>query len=605
MLVEIPHIDYLKSLIEVMPEKPGVYQFVNNQGNILYIGKARNLKKRVSSYFTKRRPENNKLKILLRNVAEINHFVVSDESDALLLENNLIKKHQPRYNVLMKDDKTFPWICVKNEPFPRVFMTRNVIRDGSVYYGPYTSVVMVKTLLELIRQLFPLRNCKYKLTEENILKKKFKTCLEYHMGNCKGPCEGIQSGKEYDESLMHVHQILKGNIFQVIEKLNEMMAVYAKKLEFEQAHVVKNKIQILEKYRSKSTIVNPKIKDAEVYSIANEVNVAFVNYLKVVNGSIIQTQTLELKKRLDESVPDLLTLAIIEMRQRTGSRTKEIIIPEKINLNLPGVSFTLPQRGDKKQLLELSERNAKLYLLENRKQKKLAKADVRISRIYEKMMADLHLTEAPDHIECFDNSNIQGSNPVAACVVFKNIKPSIKDYRHFNIKTVSGQDDFESMEEIVYRRYRRMLDEENSLPKLIIIDGGKGQLNAAVKSLEKLGLRGKIPIIGIAKRLEEIYFPADPIPLYLDKNSETLKTIQKIRNEAHRFGVKFHREKRSKSMMGSELDHIKGIGEKTREKLLINISSIKDIKTIDKQRIIDLIGEKKTDLLLKGLNNLK
>lgn len=605
MTVENPHIDYLKSLIEVIPEKVGIYQFINNQGDILYIGKARNLKKRVSSYFTKRKPVNNKLKILLRKIAEIKHFVVADESDALLLENNLIKKHQPRYNVLMKDDKTFPWICVKNEPFPRVFMTRNVIRDRSDYYGPYTSVIMVKTLLELIRQLFPLRNCKYNLTEENILKKKFKVCLEYHMGNCKAPCEGMQTSKEYEETLLHVHQILKGNIFQVIEQLKEMMAIYAKELKFEQAQMVKNKIEILEKYRSKSTIVNPKIKDVEVYSIANEVNTAYVNFLKVVNGSIIQTQTLELKKRLDESIPDLLSLAIIEIRQRTASQTKEVIVPEIIDLNLPGVSFTVPQRGDKKQLLDLSERNARLYLLEKRKQKELSKPDTRISRIYNKIMMDLHLVDQPDHIECFDNSNIQGKNPVAACVVFKKLKPSVKDYRHFNIKTVSGPNDFESMEEVVYRRYRRVLDEKKSFPKLIIIDGGKGQLNAAVKSLEKLGLRGKIPIIGIAKRLEEIYFPGDSIPLYIDKNSETLKTIQQIRNEAHRFGIKFHRDKRSKSMMGSGLDQIKGIGEKTREKLLMSFSSIKDIKTTDKQRIIDLVGEKKTNILLKGLNNQK
>lgn len=605
MTVENPHIDYLKSLIEVIPEKVGIYQFINNQGDILYIGKARNLKKRVSSYFTKRKPVNNKLKILLRKIAEIKHFVVADESDALLLENNLIKKHQPRYNVLMKDDKTFPWICVKNEPFPRVFMTRNVIRDRSDYYGPYTSVIMVKTLLELIRQLFPLRNCKYNLTEENILKKKFKVCLEYHMGNCKAPCEGMQTSKEYEETLLHVHQILKGNIFQVIEQLKEMMAIYAKELKFEQAQMVKNKIEILEKYRSKSTIVNPKIKDVEVYSIANEVNTAYVNFLKVVNGSIIQTQTLELKKRLDESIPDLLSLAIIEIRQRTASQTKEVIVPEIIDLNLPGVSFTVPQRGDKKQLLDLSERNARLYLLEKRKQKELSKPDTRISRIYNKIMMDLHLVDQPDHIECFDNSNIQGKNPVAACVVFKKLKPSVKDYRHFNIKTVSGPNDFESMEEVVYRRYRRVLDEKKSFPKLIIIDGGKGQLNAAVKSLEKLGLRGKIPIIGIAKRLEEIYFPGDSIPLYIDKNSETLKTIQQIRNEAHRFGIKFHRDKRSKSMMGSGLDQIKGIGEKTREKLLMSFSSIKDIKTTDKQRIIDLVGEKKTNILLKELNNQK
>lgn len=605
MIVENPNIDYLKSLIEVIPEKPGIYQFINNQGEILYIGKARNLKKRVSSYFTKNKIINNKLKILIRKIAEIKHFVVSDESDALLLENNLIKKFQPRYNVLLKDDKTFPWICVKNEAFPRVFITRNVIRDGSVYYGPYTSVTMVKTMLELIRQLFPLRNCKLNLTEENINKKNFKVCLEYHLGNCKAPCEGMQTKEDYDESLLHVHQILKGNIIQVIEHLKEMMASFAKGLKFEQAQIVKHKIEVLEKYRSKSTIVNTKIKDVEVYSIANEESSAYVNFLKVINGSVVQTQTLELKKRLDESVSDLLSIAIIEIRQRTGSQTKEVIIPEKIDLPFPGVTFTIPQRGDKKHLLDLSDRNARFYLLEKRKQKGLIKPDIRLSRIYNTIMMDLHLVDQPDHIECFDNSNIQGKNPVSACVVFKKLRPSPKDYRHFNIKTVTGPNDFESMQEVVYRRYKRLLDENHLLPKMIIIDGGKGQLNAALKSLEKLGIRGKVPIIGIAKRLEEIYFPGDSVPLYIDKNSETLKIIQQIRNEAHRFGISFHRDKRSKSMTTSELDHIKSIGEKTREKLLMSFGSVKDIKDSDRQKIIELIGEKKTNILLDGLNNQK
>ncbi len=485
-MFENPHIDYLKSLIEVVPEKHGIYQFINDQGEIIYIGKARNLKKRISSYFTKGRLENNKLKILVRKIADIKHFIVSDESDALLLENNLIKKHQPRYNVMLKDDKTFPWICVKNEPFPRVFMTRNVIRDGSVYYGPYTSVMMVKTLLELVRQLFPLRTCKLNLTEENIKNKKFKVCLEYHLGNCKAPCEGLQTREDYEESITQVHQILKGNIVQVVEHLKEMMDSYSKELRYEQAQIIKNKIEILEKYRSKSTIVNTKINDVEVYSITDGENAAYVNYLKVIDGAIIQTKTLELKKKLDESVSELLTMAIIEMRQRTGSQTREIIVPIEIDIPFPGIKITVPRQGDKKHLLELSDRNARFYLMERKKQKESAKSEIRQSRIYKALMKDLRLVEKPDHIECFDNSNIQGKNPVAACVVFKNLKPSKRDYRHFNIKTVSGPNDYASMEEIIYRRYKRMIDEKQLLPNLIIIDGGKGQLSAAVKSLENI-----------------------------------------------------------------------------------------------------------------------
>jgi excinuclease ABC subunit C len=602
-MFENPHIDYLKSLIEVVPEKPGIYQFINDQGEIIYIGKARNLKKRIASYFTKGRFENNKLKILVRRIADIKHFIVSDESDALLLENNLIKKHQPRYNVMLKDDKTFPWICVKNEPFPRVFMTRNVVRDGSVYYGPYTSVMMVKTLLELIRQLFPLRTCNLNLTEENIENKKFKVCLEYHLGNCKAPCEGLQTRKDYEESITQIHQILKGNIVQVVEHLKEMMASYSKELRYEQAQIIKNKIEILEKYRSKSTIVNTKINDVEVYSVTDGENAAYVNYLKVIDGAIIQTQTLELKKKLDESVSELLTMAIIEMRQRNRSQTREIIVPIEIDIPFPGIKITVPRQGDKKHLLELSDRNARFYLMERKKQKESAKPEIRQSRIYKVLMKDLRLVEKPDHIECFDNSNIQGSNPVAACVVFKNLKPSKRDYRHFNIKTVSGPNDYASMEEIILRRYKRMIDEKKSLPKLIIIDGGKGQLSAAVKSLENIGIRGKTAVIGIAKRLEEIYFPGDSVPLYIDKNSETLKLIQQIRNEAHRFGINFHRDQRSKSMLLSEFDHIKGVGEKTKEVLLTAFGSVKAIKEADKQEVIKLIGKKRTEILLTWLEN--
>jgi excinuclease ABC subunit C len=600
-MMDNEYLDYLKSLIEVLPDKPGVYQFIDNKNEVIYIGKARNLKKRVTSYFTRTKYENNKLKILVRKIADIKHIIVANESDALLLENNLIKKYKPRYNVQLKDDKSFPWICVKNEPFPRIFITRNLIRDGSIYYGPYTSVNMVRTLLELIRQLFPLRTCKFNLTEENIKNKKFKVCLEYHMGNCKAPCVGKQTKNEYEVSIKYVQQILKGNIFQVIEHLKGLMNKYAEEYKFEQAQIIKEKINILEKYRSKSMIVNPKINDIEVYSLAEDDDSAFVNYLRIVNGSIVQAQTFEIKKKLDESIAELLSIAIVEIRQRIGSIAKEIIVPVEIELPLAQIKYTIPKRGEKKQLLDLSERNAKFLMLEKRKQRELMKPDIKVDRILVTVMKDLRLKEKPVHIECFDNSNIMGKNPAAACVVFKNARPSKKDYRHFTIKTVTGPDDYASMEEVIYRRYKRILNEKESLPQLLIIDGGKGQLNAATKSLEKLNLRGKTAIIGIAKRLEEIYFPGDNIPLYINRNSETLRLIQQIRNEAHRFGIKLHRNKRAKAMIMSELDNIKGIGEKTRNELLKKIGSVDKIIKTDHEVIISLIGKKKTEILFNGL----
>jgi len=595
------YIDYLKSLIEVLPDDPGVYQFYDNKGEIIYIGKARNLKKRVTSYFTGTKLQNNKLRILVHKIADIRHIIVESESDALLLENNLIKKYQPRYNVQLKDDKSFPWICVKNEPFPRVFITRNLVRDGSVYYGPYTSVNMVRTLLELIRQLFPLRTCNYKLTAENIENQRFKACLEYHMGNCKAPCVGYQTVDDYDESIKYVNQILKGNIFQVIEHLKGMMSRFAGEYKFEEAQLIKDKISILERYRSKSMIVNPKIDDIEVFSLAEEENTGYVNYLKIIKGAVVQAQTFELKKKLDESPKDLLSLAIVEIRQRMGSTTREIIVPFEPELNLGNLKFTIPGRGEKKKLLELSERNAKFHMLEKRKRVESAKTETREERILGTVKEDLRLKEKPVHIECFDNSNIMGKNPAAACVVFKNAKPSKKDYRHFTIKTVTGPDDYASMEEVIYRRYRRILDEKGSLPQLVIIDGGKGQLNAATKSLEQLNIRGRTAIIGIAKRLEEIYFPDDKVPLYINKKSETLKLIQQIRDEAHRFGIKLHRNKREKSMLVSELDNISGIGEKTRDELLRKFGSVDLILKADTVEIETIIGKNRTKILLNAL----
>jgi excinuclease ABC subunit C len=596
------NINYLKSLVEVLPDDPGVYQFFDNKGEIIYIGKARNLKKRVTSYFSNAKLQNNKLRILVNRIADIKHIIVESESDALLLENNLIKKYQPRYNVQLKDDKSFPWICVKNEPFPRVFITRNIVRDGSLYYGPYTSVNMVRTLLELIRQLFPLRTCNYKLTPENIENQKFKVCLEYHMGNCKGPCVGYQNEINYNESIKFVHQILKGNIFQVIEHLKGMMADYAGEYKFEEAQLIKDKISILERYRSKSMIVNPNIDDIEVFSLAEKGSEAYVNFLRIIKGAIVQAQTFELKKKLDESENDLLSLAIVEIRGRMNSVAKEIIVPFKPDLKLERVKFIIPSRGEKKKLLELSERNAKFHMLEKSKQLELSKKETRSDRILSTVMKDLRLKDIPVHIECFDNSNIMGKNPAAACVVFKNAKPSKKDYRHFTIKTVIGPDDYASMEEIIYRRYKRILEEKESLPQLLIIDGGKGQLSAATKSLEKLNLRGKTAIIGIAKRLEEIYFPEDKVPLYINKNSETLKLIQQIRNEAHRFGIKLHRKKRERSMLVSELDGIEGIGEATRDKLLKKFGSVDLILKTDPAEIELIIGKSRTKALLNALN---
>jgi excinuclease ABC subunit C len=523
--------------------------------------------------------------------------IVASESDALLLENNLIKKHKPRYNVLLKDDKTFPWICVKNEPFPRIYYTRNRIDDGSVYFGPYTSVVMVKTILEMARQLFPLRNCKLSLTQENISREKFKVCLEYHLGNCKAPCIGLQDEQEYMESVEQVKRILKGNIKQVSDYLKGVMKRYASEYKYEEAHILKEKLEGLEKYRSKSTIVNPKIKNVDVFSLVEDNEYAYVNYLRVIEGAIVQAHTLELKRKLEEEKEELMGLAIIDIRQKTQSNAKEIILPFRPDITMDNIRYTIPQKGDKKQLLDLSERNAIHHKYEKRKRIESSTKRSRSERILSRLKEDLHLKELPAHIECFDNSNLQGANPVAACVVFRDAKPSKKDYRHYHVKTVSGTDDYASMQEIVHRRYSRLIQEAESLPQLIIIDGGKGQLNAAIRTLDDLKLRGKIAVIGIAKKLEEIYFPGDKVPVYIDKNSESLKLIQQLRNEAHRFGITFHRQQREKSMTASELDSIKGIGEKTRSLLLQHFKSVSAIKSAKHEEIESLVGPAKAAIL--------
>lgn len=596
------HKEKFKSILSVLPDSPGVYQFFNSSGEIIYVGKAKNLKKRVSSYFTKDHYENNKLKVLIGKIDRIEYIVVQTESDAFLLENNLIKKYHPRYNVMLKDDKTYPWICVKNEQFPRVFYTRNVINDGSSYFGPYTSVHMVKLMLDLIRRLYPLRNCNLNLSKENIEKKKYKTCLEYHIGNCLAPCIGLQTEENYNDSIDHIKKILKGNIQEVILYLNKLMKEYSVDFKFEEAQLVKEKLEILEKYKSKSTIVSSGLNNVDVFNILDDNNFAYVNFLKVVEGRIVQAHTVELKKKLDEGLGDLLLMAVVEIRERLSSTAKEIISP--ISFELDKVVVTVPVRGEKKSLLELSERNLKYYRLEKQKKAEKKKEKHSGKRILEVLKKDLNLSFLPEHIECFDNSNIQGTNPVAACVVFKNAKPSTKEYRHYNIKTVEGPDDYASMEEVVYRRYKRLMDENKSLPQLIVIDGGKGQLNAALKSLEKLDINNNVSIIGIAKRLEEIFYPNDPIPLYLDKNSESLKLIQHIRNEAHRFGIKFHRNKRSGNFIKSELDNIPGIGPKTIDALLTKFKTIKKIRSLSLDEISSEIGNTKAKLLFVYFNRL-
>lgn len=594
------NIERLRGNVLMLPGKPGVYQFVDKEGIVLYVGKAKNIKNRVVSYFAK--TLTGKTAIMMSKVAEVNHVIVDTESDALLLENNLIKKHQPRYNLLLKDDKSFPWICIKNEPYPRIFHTRNKLNDGSKYFGPYTSMVMVRTLLEMIKQLYPIRNCNYQLTQENIDKKKFKVCLEYHMENCKGPCEGLQGPKEYDQNVDQIEEVLKGNIYAVLAYLREAMKKYAFGHQYEEANYIKEKIDILERFQSKSTIVSPTLGNLDVFSFIEDGDKAYVNYLKVSHGAVIQAHTVELKRKLEETKEDLLLFVITEIRQRMFSSAKDIIVPFRLPFQVHGCKFVVPRKGDKHKLLELSTRNATYYKLEKSK-KQIETTTPRTSvRKLNKLAQDLRLKEIPVRIECFDNSNIQGKNPVAACIVFHNARPAKKEYRHYNIKTVKGADDFASIGEVVTRRYSRLLNENKPLPQLIVIDGGKGQLNAAVESIENLGLKGKIAIIGIAKRLEEIYYPGDPVPLYLDKNSESLRLLQYMRNEAHRFGISFHRIKRSKEQVKSILDEIKGIGEKTKLNLLMEFKTIGGIKKAKLPQLEKCIGPQKAKIIYQFLH---
>lgn len=593
----------LEVQVQTLPNSPGVYQYYDKNGKILYVGKAKNLKKRVTSYFTKRH-DSHRIGVMVKKIKEIKHIVVASETDALLLENNLIKKHQPRFNVMLKDDKTYPWICIKNERFPRVFPTRKLIKDGSEYYGPFTSFKTVNTLLELIKGLYKLRTCNYDLSEEKIRHGKYKVCLEYHLGNCKGPCEAKQTEADYNSNIEAIRQIVKGNFKDSLQQFREQMKEHAEKMEFEDAQRIKNKIDVLENYQSKSTVVNPKITNVDVFSIVSDEGYGYVNFLQLSHGAIIRSHTIEMKKKLEETDEELLELAITEIRQRFSSNSKEIYVPFKIDAG-EDVKVIIPKLGDKKKIVDLSLRNAKYYRQERFKQMKIVDPDRHVKRIMAQMKEDLRLSTEPRHIECFDNSNIQGTNPVAACVVFKNGKPSKKDYRKFNIKTVEGPDDFASMEEVVFRRYKRLLNEGEELPQLIIVDGGKGQLSSGVKALEILGLSGKIAIIGIAKRLEEIFYPGDTIPLYLDKKSETLKIIQQLRNEAHRFGITFHRNKRSKTALNTELEKITGIGEKTVVELLKQFRSVKRIKEASEVELTEVIGVYKAGIIYSHFQNQK
>ena len=588
--------EYLRSLVLALPDQPGIYQYFDSTGKIIYVGKAKNLKRRVSSYFVGNL-QNRKTELLVRNICDIKHMVVETEQDALLLENNLIKKYQPRYNIRLKDDKTYPWIVIKNEPFPKVFQTRTVVRDGSSYFGPYTSTLTVKLLLDLFKEIFKLRTCRLNLSLDNISQKKFKICLEYHLGNCLGPCVGKIDHETYLKNIDQIKSILKGNVSSVIKYLKDLMLQYSSDMLFEEAALVKSKIDLLEKFQSRSTVVSNAISDVDVFTIDHDDDFAYVNYLKIIRGAIVQTYTLELKKVLDESSSDLLEYAIIEIRQKIFSNAKEILVPCHLSIEIEGVKFFIPKQGDKKKLIDLSERNAKYYRLEKMKHLTVSKTDVSENRILETMRRDLQLKTLPVHIECFDNSNLQGTNPVSSCVVFRNAKPSKRDYRHFNIKSVTGPNDFASMEEVIYRRYSRLLDENKELPQLIVVDGGKGQLSAALLALDQLNLRGKIAIVGIAKKLEEIYFPEDPIPLYLNKNSETLKLIQFLRDEAHRFGITFHRNKRSSEFIHSEFDAISGIGEKTKIIILKKFKSLDNFKKQSFRIVSNEIGDSKARIL--------
>lgn len=592
----------IANILKTLPNKPGVYQHLDKNGKILYIGKAKDLKKRVSSYFTKGH-DSARIRVMVSKIEDIRTIITETEFDALLLENNLIKEYQPRYNINLKDDKTYPWICIKKEPFPRIFPTRNPIKDGSEYFGPYASVKVMKTVLGLIRQLYTLRTCKLNLSPENIESGKFRVCLEYHIGNCKGPCEGLQSEGDYLEDVQAARELIKGHLNKVKAMLQEQMQKAATELQFEEAQRLKEKFEIVDRYQAKSTVVHSGISNVDVFSVFSDAEFAYINFLKIMDGAVLQSHTIEVKKKLEEKDAEVLLLAIPELRQRFRSETKEIYVSHSIDLEIPDLKVHHPQRGDKKALIDLSLKNGRYFRLEKLKNIQIVDPDRHVKRLMKQMQQDLRMKVEPRHIECFDNSNIQGTNPVSACVVFKDGKPSKKDYRHFNIKTVEGPDDFASMYEAVFRRYRRLLNEDEPLPQLIVIDGGKGQLGAALEALEALDLRGKVAILGIAKRLEEIFFPGDKYPLYLDKRSETLKVIQRLRDEAHRFGITHHRNRRSKGTFKSELSEIKGIGDESVKLMLRKFKSVKKIREASLKDLESVLGANRAKLVFQHFKN--
>lgn len=588
--------EHINAILKSLPDTPGVYQYFDSEQQLLYVGKAKNLKKRVTSYFTKEH-NNNRLRILVRKIADIKTIKVNSELDALLLENNLIKSLKPKYNVNLRDDKTYPWIVLKKEAFPRLFYTRKLIKDGSEYFGPYASGKVMHTLLDLIRQAYPLRTCNLDLTPSKINKASYRPCLEFHIGRCKAPCANKQSEEDYNRSIIEIKQIIKGDIGFTLRDLKEKMLEASERYDFEKAAQLKDKIDTLSAYQSKSTIVHPSITNVDVINIVSDDKLAYVHYFKIVNGAIIHAQTIELKKKIEESDEELLLFALLEFRNRFNSKSKEVVVPFIPELNLQDCEYIIPKIGDKKRLLDLCYKNALSHKQERDKQIALTDPETHTERIMNQMMKDLRLKEQPRRIEGFDNSNIQGNYAVSAMPVFIDGKPAKKEYRHFNVKTVNGPDDFKTMEEIILRRYSRVIEENLPMPQLIVIDGGKGQLGAAVDSLRKLNLIGKVAIIGIAKRLEEIYFPGDSLPLYLDKRSETLRIIQHIRDEAHRFGITHHRNKRSRETFKSELNEIKGISKLTADKLLLNLKSVKNIKESSLETLATIIGKSKAELV--------
>jgi excinuclease ABC subunit C len=593
--------EQLKSIISHLPHKPGIYKFYDDH-QIIYVGKAVDIRKRVSSYFNSSTQHNKKTRKLISHIHNIEFTIVDTESDAFLLENSLIKQHQPKYNILLKDGKTYPFICITNERFPRVISTRNKINDGSKYFGPYASVTAMNVLLEMIRTLYPLRTCTYNLSAENIARGKYKVCLEYHIGNCKGPCEDLIDEEAYNQHILQIRSILSGNLGLAKNYFRDKMTEAAQEMQFELAHTYKQKLDILEDFQIKSTVVSNTLTNIDVFSITANEKCAFINYLKVINGAIIQTQSLEIQKKLDETEEEILATVIVQLRQEFESDSREILVNINLDLPLDGLTVTIPQIGDKRKLLNLSLKNA-MYLRKEKESMSDRSKDSNEVRIMETLKKDLKLLELPKHIECFDNSNFQGDNPVASMVCFRNARPSKKDYRHYHIKTVVGPDDFASMYEIVTRRYRRLMDEGATLPQLVIIDGGKGQLGMAVKALKDLGIYGRMPVVGIAKRLEEIFYPGDTLPLYIDKKSESLRLIQRIRNEAHRFAITFHRSKRDAGTLKTEITDIKGLGPSTAEKLLTKFKSVKKIRELSEAELVAEIGKSKTKVLLDYLNS--